>query len=244
MSPDYIGETRDTVKRETGDVPCLFLLGACGELAPAHQYVGDVAIADALGRRLGLASVATLESMMPHGQELAFDRIVESGAPLAVWSPVTARPADRQVQGRELVLDLPIKPDYPTMDEIQAGLANATEGFEIERWNRKARLRRSLGDAPTYPFHVWSWRVGDTVFVGWPGEAFSEAQTRLRNAFPHLAIVVMNVVNGTIGYLPQDHWFDEDMYEVWQTPLERGCFETLVQATIDSIHSGEESRPA
>lgn len=243
MSPDYVGAMRETVEENTGGVPCLFLLGACGELAPAYQYVGDVAVADRLGRRLGLSAVAALESLMPHGTQLAFDRIVESGAPLAVWSPVVAPPASRTTYAEELVLDLPIKRDYPSMASIEADLSTATEGFEIERLSRRKRLRTSLGDGDTYPLHVWSWRIGDTHVIGWPGEAFSAAQTQLRAAFPHLAIVVMNVVNGTIGYLPPEHLYDEDMYEVWQTPLDRGCFEALLAAAHASIARGEDRRP-
>ncbi len=45
----------------------------------------------------------------------------------------------------------------------------------------------------------------------------------------------MNVVNGTIGYLPPAELYDEDMYEVWQTPLDRGCLESLTRACTDAI---------
>jgi len=235
LSPDYIGATRATLEDATGGAPSLFLLGACGELAPAHQYVGDVAVADRHGRRLGLAALAALEGMPAPGRQLAFDRIVESGAPLAVWLPHPAAPAPATTDAVQLTLELPIKDDYPPLDAIVAELEQATEGFQIERLNRKARLRRTLGDRDTYAFETWVWRVGDTIFVGWPGEAFSGIQESLRAAFPELTIVVMNVVNGTIGYLPPDELYDEDMYEVWQTPLARGCFEALEEACTRAI---------
>lgn len=235
LSPDYIGAARTVMEDATGGAPCLFLLGACGELAPAHQYVGDVDVADGHGRRLGHAAVAALESMLPTGQDLAFDGIVESGAPLGVWLPRdTAAPA-KDVAAIQLELPLPIKPDYPPLADILAELAEAKEGFAIERLHRKARLRRSLGDGDTYAFSTWAWKVGDVIFLGWPGEAFSSIQQDLRAAYPDLAIVVMNVVNGTIGYLPPAQLYDEDMYEVWQTPLERGCLEALDGACRDAI---------
>jgi len=235
LSPDYIGATRETVQDATDGVPCLFLLGACGELAPAHQYVGDVAVADGHGRRLGLAALAALAAMPAPGHDLVFDRIVESGAPLAVWLPKPTDRASRGVDAVHLELPLPIKRDYPPLSDIEAQLAAATEGFQIERLHRKARLRRSLGDTDTYAFSTWVWRVGEVVFVGWPGEAFSSIQKTLRATFPDLTIVVMNVVNGTIGYLPPAELYDEDMYEVWQTPLDRGCLETLTSACTDAI---------
>lgn len=235
LSPDYIGAMRETVESATDGVPCLFLLGACGELAPAHQYVGDVAVADGHGRRLGLAALAALASMPEPGHDLVFDRIVESGAPLAVWLPKPTDRASRGVDAVQLELPLPIKRDYPPLADIEAQLAVATEGFQIERLNRKARLRKSLGDEDTYAFSTWVWRAGEVIFVGWPGEAFSSVQRTLRSTFPELTIVVMNVVNGTIGYLPPAELYDEDMYEVWQTPLDRGCLETLTHACIDAI---------
>ena len=59
ISPDYVGAMRDTIHSATG-APALFLLGACGELAPRHQYVGDPAVADQHGRQLGHAALSIL----------------------------------------------------------------------------------------------------------------------------------------------------------------------------------------
>ncbi len=104
-----------------------------------------------------------------------------------------------------------------------------------ERWTRRLRLRQTLGDADTYPMAVWVWRVGEVVFVGYPAEAFSVLQQELRAAFPGRTVVVMNVVNGSIGYVPPAALYDEDMYEVWQTPLERGCHEALRDASTATV---------
>jgi hypothetical protein len=235
LSPDYIGAARDTVEAATGGAPCLFLLGACGELAPAHQYVGDVAVADQHGRRLGFAALSALESMMPAGQELTFDRIVESGAPLAVWLPAPSASASSGSAARRCDVELPIKSDFPTLADLRADLRSTSEGYRRERLERKARLRESIGDDDTYRFSSWVWGVGDTVFVGWPGEAFSVAQQRLRERFSDRTVVVMNVVNGSIGYLPPSELYGQDIYEVWQTPLERGSLERVLEACQDTI---------
>ena len=73
-----------------------------------------------------------------------------------------------------------------------------------ERLTRKLRIREQLGDAPEYPFPAWVWRAGDALFVGTPGEAYSDLQLTLRRTFPEHAVTVMNIVNGSIGYLPPD----------------------------------------
>ena len=61
FSPDYIGAMRELVEQHTDGAPCLFLQGASGELGPAHQYVGDPAVADQHGRRLGFSALAALD---------------------------------------------------------------------------------------------------------------------------------------------------------------------------------------
>ena len=87
ISPDFIGAMWDVIEANTGAAPCLFLQGASGELAPAHDYVGDTAIADKHGRQLGYAAMSALESMLPPRHKLTYRGVMESGAPLAVWLP-------------------------------------------------------------------------------------------------------------------------------------------------------------
>lgn len=152
-------------------------------------------VADRHGRRLGLAALSTLEGMHPHGHELVFGEIVESGAPLAVWRLDAGAAEAAPVAGELVELALPIKDDYPTLAVIEGELASATEPFMRERWTRKLRLRKTLGDADHYPLGLWVWRLGDVVLVGYPGEAFSSLQVDRRAAFPAQAVVVMNVVN-------------------------------------------------
>src|SRR4051794_506138 len=84
ISPDYVGAMRETIQNAT-NAPALFLLGACGELAPRYQYVGDVELADRHGRELGFAALATLNGMEPAGVQLSYAGVVESGAALAIW---------------------------------------------------------------------------------------------------------------------------------------------------------------
>jgi hypothetical protein len=227
LSPDYVGATRELIEAATGGAPCAFLLGACGELAPAQQYEGDVAIADRHGRRLGHATCAALEAMLPPGQALLFDGIVESGAPLGVWRARPTEQAPTAILARRIEIPIQVKADYPLEEDILAELAVVAEHYQRERLERKLRLRRTLGAGEVYALQVWIWKVGDTFIVGYPAEAFSSMQLDLRAAFPEMRVVVMNVVNGSIGYLPPRDVYGEDMYEVWQTPLAEGCLEIV-----------------
>src|SRR3954471_15261428 len=76
ISPDYVGAMRETIQHFT-NAPALFLLGACGELAPRYQYVGDPEVADRHGKELGFAALATLYGMEPPGVELRYAEVVE-----------------------------------------------------------------------------------------------------------------------------------------------------------------------
>src|SRR5690606_30951210 len=77
ISPDYVGAMRATVEEITG-APGLFLLGACGELSPRYQYVGETEVADRHGRQLAHAALATLYDMEPPGMQLCYQGAVES----------------------------------------------------------------------------------------------------------------------------------------------------------------------
>lgn len=53
ISPDYPGVMREVVETAT-NAPCLFLLGACGDVGPRIGFVGDVTVADQNGSPTGL----------------------------------------------------------------------------------------------------------------------------------------------------------------------------------------------
>lgn len=225
ISPDYVGATRETIQQNTGGAPALFLQGASGELAPRYQYVGDTAVADTHGREVAYAALATLAAMQPVANELVFDRVVESGAPLAVWKQ-QLRPLSKKLQASLTIVELPLK-DLPPADELKRRYEAATDPTTKERLRRKLRLREGLGDTSTFPLEVWVWRVGESFIIGSAAEPYSWMQRRLRERFPNNAIVWINCLNGAVGYLPPAESYGKEMYQVWQSPFERGSLELL-----------------
>ncbi len=233
VSPDYVGAMRETIQGATEGAPAVFLQGASGELAPRHQYTGDPAVADRHGRELGHAALATLHAMEPPGERLAFDRVVESGAPLAVWRPRRVEPARlaTSVTAKRAVVDLPLKA-WPTAAELEAQIAACPDRALAERLRRRLRIRESLGDAATYPFEIWGWRIGEAVVLGTMAEAYSRIQRRVRAAFPDRAVIWLNLVNGSVGYLPPAELYELDIYPAWQTPFDRGSLELVEDAAV------------
>ena len=45
----------------------------------------------------------------------------------------------------------------------------------------------------------------------------------------------MNLINGSIGYLPPEDLYDTDIYPVWQTPFDRGSLEVTIEAMTSGI---------
>lgn len=227
ISPDYIGAYRETVEQATG-APALFLQGASGELAPRQQYVGDPSVADRHGKQLGYAALATLHDMEPAGTAFVYERTVESGAPLAVWSHVPSEPS-HELECKLGTAQLPLK-DWPSAEELERQRCQCNDRALEERLRRKRDIRRTLGDGHTFSLPFWAWRLGDAALIGSCCEAYSVLQRELRRRFADRAIVCMNLINGSIGYLPPREVYDRDLYQVWQTPFDAGSLEATLEA--------------
>ncbi|UNK70741.1 hypothetical protein [Microbacterium sp. H1-D42] len=230
VSPDYVGAMREIVEQATG-APCLFVQGAAGELAPREQYTGDVSVADRHGRSLGHAVMAALDSLPAPGEELTLDGIVESGAPLAIWTGRAAHGGDGAAAIVASV-ELPLR-DLPTLEELAEEWKDIDPRSRDERLGRARNLRDGYITGPTVQHPLWAWRLGDAVLIAHPGEAYSRLQTTLRARFPDVPIVVMNLTNGPgFVYLPTREAYERGAYQAWQTPLAAGALELLEEHAI------------
>lgn len=233
ISPDYIGSMREVVESATQG-PCLFLQGASGDLSPAEQYVGDVKVAERFGRQLGYAVLSTLEAMMPPGNQLSFVKVVESGAPLAIWQR-SHYDVSTVLSGEMIEVELPLKP-LPSFAILEQQWRECNDTVLKERLWRKCCIRKAVGDGDHALVGFWIWRLGDSLLIGQPNEAFSQFQIDLRNQLPSFAVGVMNIVNGSIGYLPPKENYDADAYAVWQTPFAEGAAELLTTVVTDVMN--------
>jgi hypothetical protein len=234
LSPDFPGAMREVLERQFSDAPCIFLQGASGELAPREQYTGETAIADEHGRQLAYAALAVLEGMLPPLRGLEYAGLVESGAPLATWRHV-AQETSTKLGAVSCEVEFPLK-ELHTLEKIEEKLRTCADRVIAERLRRERETRWGVGNGRNARVPLWVWRVGDSFLVGHPNEAFSLLQTELRRrARPH-AVAVMNLVNGGgAGYLPPEDVYGQNMYEVNQTPFERGSLEQLLASASRAI---------
>ena len=229
-SPDYVGALREVVEDETAGAPCVFLQGAAGDLTPPYLHPSDPALADRFGRQAGHAAASTLYSMLPPRQKLAYQGVVESGAPLGIWEPAPFDPPTT-VDASILEVDLPLK-DLPSVEELEAQLAEQTDRALAERLRRKIGLIKSLGDGPTVKERVWCWRIGRSIWRANRNEAYSRFQQTLRASAGDDAVIIIGVANGACGYLYPAELGDKNVYQVWQSPFAPGALEQLTEACM------------
>ena len=230
ISPDYYGAMREVVERDTGGAPCLFLHGASGDMTPLRSYEADTAIADQNGRQLGYAALSTLTGMLPPEQELAFDRIEDSGARLGRWS---LRPKPASTVLKTTVSDTELKyVDLPTAAELEAQIKDCTDRPLKERLERRLMVRRDVGEGKSRLVRMTLWRLGDAFLVGAPAEPYSAFQKEIRARLKGHAVMVLNIVNGNIGYLaPADTYDKPGLYQIKISLFRPGCMEQVIDDT-------------
>jgi hypothetical protein len=236
LSPDFIGAAR-AVLEDTYSVPALFLQGASGELAPRDDYVGETEIADRNGRQLGFAAAAAIEGLPPAGTQFVYTGIVGSGANLGTWEyqPCDARQltASGELQARQITVPL-VRKEIPTVVEsVSDATPEAVQ--EKEKALRRQFLALELGDGPVYEMSMWLWRLGDALLVAVPNECYSVFQVELRQRFAGTPVLVLNMTNGTLGYLPPHENYGNGTYQEQQSPFAPGCLEQSLEAAAEAL---------
>lgn len=258
ISPDYPGALREVVERATA-APCIFLQGASGDLGPRNGYVGDTAVADANGRQVGYAALATLESLPPAGTALRYRGPVISGATLGDWrdGPLTSEEQtglDRW-QIRRGTVELPYRSELPTLDGTRQ---------ELARWSREEESARAAGDeiktrdahamverqtrwltrlsflppGTIFPYPFLLMKIGGALWVGVEGEPYNILQRRLRERFPAVPIVVMVLTGGSRAwYLPTADTYGKGIYQESMANLAPGSLERLIEALEAEIEA-------
>ncbi len=234
ISPDYIGTMRYIVEEKTL-APCLFLQGASGELAPAEQYVTDIEVVESAGREVGYAVLSALESLGSSQTRLAYSKTVESGAPLAVWERMPYISSD-VLSVKMLKVKLPLK-SLPPLEEIEFKWEECKDLPVKERLMRQLRVRKAVGNGDYASVPLWVWQLGDSFLIGHPNEAYSYFQKEIRQQLAPYKVAVINIVNGHIGYLPQQELYNENIYSVWQTPFAKGSLEIMTNKAVEAIEN-------
>ncbi|MBX3013204.1 MAG: neutral/alkaline non-lysosomal ceramidase N-terminal domain-containing protein [Caldilineaceae bacterium] len=257
ISPDYIGTLREVVEEVTG-APCVFALGACGELGPRHSHQGSTAVADNNGRNVGYAALATLATMDPPATDFAYQGPVISGATLGTWAhqPFNTERLQQTTlfTGGSYVVELPQKP-LPDPVDLEAEMeewgtrqqeadargetvAARDYGARLERARRWIMRVRHLIDRPTCPYHFTVHRLGDAFWITVGGEPYSVIQTELRQRFPQNPILFSPLAGDfQVAYLLPADRYGKGLYQEEPSILAPGCLEILIEAVAEKVQA-------
>ena len=259
ISPDYIGGMREVVENGTG-VPCLFVLGACGDLGPKDGFVGNTAVAEQNGRQLGYAALSAIEGLTPPGTEMLYAGPVISGATLGAWSHEPLGEKRRAAVGHtrtaQIDLELPFL-ELPTKSQLEIQLqewkqreADALAGGQdretadcramVERTRRAFRRIEPVTPSGKAPYRVVMWAIGEGVVVFVNGEPYNVLQMELRARHPKTAILVTVLCNhGTGGYLLPHDEYGAGLYQESAAVMGPGALEQVMDAVSDQLNQWE-----
>jgi hypothetical protein len=247
---------REVIESST-EAPCFFIQGASGDIGPREGYVGDVAVADANGRQLGYAALATLEAVAPANRQFAYTGAVVSGATIGTWQH-QAESNEQLRRGGEwrsavCAVDLPFRDDLPRRDELledqrgwlaeeQAALAandpsRAREARAMaERATRRLVRVEHLEGGDAFPYRAGLWQAGDAIWIPLDGEHYNVLQRSLRERFPDYTLIIGTLANGSnVWYLPDADSYGKGLYQEEASILARGSLEKLTEALVETI---------
>lgn len=255
LSPDFVGATRATMEAQSGAC-CTYLQAPCGDIGPRHGHQGDTAVADANGRQLAWAALATLESMGPPGSDFLYEGPVISGATLGSWTyePVTdqRKSAQEVFCGAMHTVELPLKsrPERQTLEqELAAWETRQREadergdemgardyGAQAERARRWLGRLHDLPEGDAYEMSFSVHRFGDAIWITCGGEPYNKLQRELRSRFPDWTLLISPLDSGIeVAYLLPREQYGKGLYQEEPSLLAPGCLETLGEAIAARI---------
>jgi hypothetical protein len=249
LSPDYPGYARKVVEQYAGGL-CLFLQGAAGNCGPTHGFIGEVAVAQWLGERLGLEAARVRLEIDPIQRKERLVEVVQSGADLGMYEDDAVSEPDDTLRVINTTATLPVG-DFPTIEEAQADFDQAVENLNNARKNEtEANIKLAVSNAKRAGFvlgnatrtangpmalPVQAMRIGPAALVAIPVEAFCEIGIAVKSGSPAEQTLFSGYTNGYMGYMPMADNFEEGGYEVVTTPMAAGAAEETIDVCTDAV---------
>lgn len=229
ISPDFPGVAKAVAEANVG-APCLYLMGACGNIQPLETTAPDVAPAEKLGAVLG-AEAARVFLGLRTQRTVTRRTLIESMAPLSTYTEEPLPDAPPVLAAAEQRLELPLCPlpdeagaallageKRAALDQLRA--AGAPRGqlnvaLIQDEWAQQVlALARSGVRQASVPTMLQALRIGDVAIAAVGAEAFVEIGLQVKADSPLPATLFAGYSNGCIGYIPTPESYPDGGYEV------------------------------
>ncbi|MBQ4543394.1 MAG: hypothetical protein IJA19_04405 [Clostridia bacterium] len=232
ISADYPGQLCKILENALPGIHCMFLQGCEGDVNH-HDVHPSKARAEVNKRRADYR--CSISEYM--GRVLA-------GAVLSVASLTEEVKADK-LSFKVRIVDLPSYQQNEKLEEAKALYdlyrregrdALPYEGMEVETVLGEASRIIKLENGPlSFPYTLSAIKIGDMVFAGIGGEAFTDIGNRIREDSPYENTVVCCLTNCTGGYIPTSVAYEEGGYEARSSKLAPGGDNIIVDGILDLI---------
>ncbi len=218
ISADYMGHLARLLSEYRGaEMMTLFALGACGNIN--HR---DVSWQD---NQKGRAESFRIGTVLAGAVNRSWDDL----------RPIAAGP----VQIHSRLVRLPAAPiseeDIRRANEVVARLTDPKTLFLDQVKAFQVLDIRNLQGKPL-DVEVQVITLGrDVAFVSLPGEVFVELGISIKKASPFPHTMIVELANGSIGYIPNKSAYPEGQYEVVSARCAPGSGEMLVAAATDLL---------
>lgn len=154
--------------------------------------------------------------------------------PLMESFPLTVEQAEKALENaKQTVADMEAR--RSTVGERELDQAKV-DVFLGERRLGKAKVAADPNRPRTMMVEQQAIRIGDAVFVSFPGELFSEIGLEMKRKSPFPLSFVMGLANEmTFGYLPTEKEFLDGNYEVLTSPFSPKAAQTFIDVSLKLI---------
>jgi len=246
------------VEQATG-ATCVFLQGACGDLGPREDYVGDTAMPTRMAGRWAMRPCPPWNRWTPPLTDFEYIGPVISGATLGDWRPKPQKSdrlaAETVIAGSSFTVDLGVR-ERPDRGQLERDLANweaksaaadakgaaqkqPTPAAYAERARRMVGAARDdLPVAESLPVLFSVFKLGEAFWITCGGEPYNILQVELRRQFPDNPILLSPVAgNLEIAYLLPADRYGKGLYQEEPSILGKGCLEGLTTAISERVET-------
>jgi hypothetical protein len=224
ISADYMGQLSCLLAEYKGkDMMTLFALGACGNINHRDVFWKD--------NQKGINEAFRIATVLVGAINRSWDDL----KPLAAGA----------IQTRSEMVKLPLAPitdeDVAKANEVVKRLNDPKTTF-MEQVKAFQTLDIKKRDGRPLEVEVQVVSIGrDVAFVSLPGEVFVELGISIKKASPFPYTMIVELANGSIGYIPNKSAYPEGNYEVVSARCAAGSGEMLVTTAVKLLNEAFES---